>query len=171
MKKSNKKVATSAQVANNEPIAVGQVVEQVAADARKARTERQQQAAERRQWLIAISAQFQAQRDLMELMGEPVPTINELIKAYYRKENGVTDLRTYDQWKEEGYQVRRGEKAFLVWGKPKSKQQKQAEPTTDEDEPTVEPIEQTTAKKDDFYPVCYLFDISQCHKDKVTATA
>lgn len=125
----------------------------------KNRTDRQQQAAKRREWLRNISAQFQAQRDLMEVMGaENVPTINEMLRTYYEEQNAVTDLRTYDQWKKEGYQVRKGEKAYLVWGKPKSRQQDEP---ADEDAPQDE---QKTARKDDFYPVCYLFDIAQCHK-------
>ena len=121
-------------------------------------------AQEKRDWLRAISADFQAQRDIMQLMGaDYIPTINEMLHAYYAKQNNITELNTFDQWKEKGYQVRKGEKAYLFWGKPRAKQVKPTEPTEQEEEPT-EQAEQTTAKKDDYYPICYLFDISQCHK-------
>ena len=144
----------------------GEVAEQIVADAKKAMTERQQAAQERRNWLRTISAEFQAQRELMEMTGaDYIPTINEMLHAYYAKQNNVTELNTFDQWKEKGYQVRRGAKAFLFWGKPKSRQQQPTEPTDEEQGEQVQQVEQTTAKKDDYYPLCYLFDISQCHKN------
>ena len=143
----------------------GDVVAQIVEDAKKAMTAKQQAAQEKREWLRAISADFQAQRDLMELTGaEYIPTINEMLHAYYAKQAEITELNTFDQWKEKGYQVRRGEKAYLFWGKPKSRQQPQAEPSEDEQEPTEQAEQTTTEKKDDYYPLCYLFDISQCHK-------
>lgn len=141
----------------------GEVVAQVVEDAKKAMTARQQEAQEKRNWLRAISADFQAQRDLMEMTGaDYIPTINEMLHAYYAKNNNVTELNTFDQWKEKGYQVRRGEKAFLFWGKPKSRQQ--AEPTEPDEEQGEQTEPTTAAKQNDFYPLCYLFDISQCHK-------
>lgn len=142
----------------------GDVVAQIVEDAKKAMTAKQQAAQEKREWLRAISADFQAQRELMEMTGaEYIPTINEMLHAYYAKQAEITELNTFDQWKEKGYQVRRGEKAYLFWGKPKSRQQPQAEPSEEESE-QAQQVEPTTAKKDDYYPLCYLFDISQCHK-------
>ncbi|MBE6324634.1 MAG: hypothetical protein E7074_06610 [Bacteroidales bacterium] len=139
---------------------------QVIEDAKKAMTAKQQAAQERRNWLRAISADFQAQRELMEMTGaEYIPTINEMLHAYYAKQNNITELNTFDQWKEKGYQVRRGEKAFLFWGKPKSRQQQPTEPTgQDEQGEQAQQVEPLTAKQNDYYPLCYLFDISQCHK-------
>ena len=102
----------------------------------------------------------------MEMTGaEYIPTINEMLHAYYAKQNNITELNTFDQWKEKGYQVRRGEKAFLFWGKPKSRQQQPTEPTEqDEQGEQAQQVEPLTAKQNDYYPLCYLFDISQCHK-------
>ena len=144
----------------------GEVAAQVIEDAKKAMTEKQQAAQEKRNWLRAISADFQAQRELMEMTGaEYIPTINEMLHAYYAKQNNITELNTFDQWKEKGYQVRRGEKAFLFWGKPKSRQQQPTEPTEqDEQGEQAQKVEPLTAKQNDYYPLCYLFDISQCHK-------
>ena len=98
----------------------GEVVAQVVEDAKKAMTAKQQAAQEKREWLRGISAEFQAQREIMEMTGaDYIPTINEMLRAYYAKQANITELNTFDQWKEKGYQVRRGEKAFLFWGKPK----------------------------------------------------
>ena len=147
----------------------GEVVAQVVEDAKKARTAKQQAAQEKRDWLRGISAEFQAQREIMEMTGaEYIPTINEMLRAYYEKQNNITELNTFDQWKEKGYQVRRGEKAFLFWGKPR---RKESERLTEDAERAGVTLEDATeeqiikTKSDtDFYPLCYLFDISQCHK-------
>ena len=142
----------------------GEVVAQVVEDAKKAITAKQQAAQERREWLRAISADFQAQQKIMEMTGaDYIPTINEMLRAYYAKQANITELNTFDQWKEKGYQVRRGEKAFLFWGKPKSRQQQPTEPSEDESE-QAQQVEPLTARQNDYYPLCYLFDISQCHK-------
>ena len=143
----------------------GDVAAQIVEDAKKAMTAKQQAAQEKREWLRAISADFQAQRELMEMTGaDYIPTINEMLHAYYAKQAEITELNTFDQWKEKGYQVRRGEKAYLFWGKPKSRQQQPTEPTDEEQSEQAQQVEPTTAKKGDYYPLCYLFDISQCHK-------
>ena len=142
----------------------GEVVAQVVEDAKKAMTAKQQAAQERREWLRGISAEFQAQQKIMEMTGaEYIPTINEMLRAYYEKQANITELNTFDQWKEKGYQVRRGEKAFLFWGKPKSRQQQPTEPSEDESE-QAQQVEPLTARQNDYFPLCYLFDISQCHK-------
>lgn len=72
-------------------------------------------------------------------------------KLYLNDEN--TDFKTYKQWAKDGYQVRKGSNAFLVWGKPKEKQ-KPEEQTTPEDENT----------KDKFFPLCFLFSNAQVDK-------
>ena len=142
----------------------GEVVAQVVEDAKKAMTAKQQAAQERREWLRGISAEFQAQQKIMEMTGaDYIPSINEMLRAYYAKQANITELNTFDQWKEKGYQVRRGEKAFLFWEKPKSRQQQPTEPSEDESE-QAQQVEPLTARQNDYFPLCYLFDISQCHK-------
>lgn len=74
-------------------------------------------------------------------------TINEaIVKEIYQNERNQ-EFKTYEQWKAEGKQVRKGEKAFLVWGKPKGSHE--GEEQTAEDE------------KEKFFPVCFLFSNSQ----------
>lgn len=129
----------------------------------KTKTARQLEASEKREQLKAISAELQAQRDLMQVMGvEDLPTINEMLHDYYAKKSNITELNTFDQWKDKGYQVRRGEKAFLFWGKPRSKQKQEEQPAEEQTE--QEQQAEQNAKKDEYFPICYLFDISQCRK-------
>lgn len=149
--KTNSKKSVKKQVIN-------QVANQATEQAQKSLTEKQQAAQEKREWLRSISAEFQAQQKIMELTGaEYIPTINEMLKAYYQKQNNITELNTFDQWKEKGYQVRKGEKAYLFWGKPRKRQQAEQE----QDQEQAELIQTI---KEDFYPICYLFDIAQCYK-------
>lgn len=161
--------AQSAQVATAKAsVKAGQVMTAAelattAQTGEKTKTARQLEASEKREQLKAISAELQAQRDLMQVMGvEDLPTINEMLHDYYAKKSNITELNTFDQWKDKGYQVRRGEKAFLFWGKPRSKQKQEEQPAEEQTE-QEQPAEQN-AKKDEYFPICYLFDISQCRK-------
>lgn len=84
-------------------------------------------------------------------------TMNELLKAFYA-EAGHTELKTFQQWKENGYSVKRGEKAILLWGTPKAtkeSRQAAAEEGKNEDE-----------AKEDFFPLAYMFSNKQVHKIK-----
>ena len=45
-----------------------------------------------------------------------IKTINEGLKEIY-KQQGNNDLRTFQQWKKAGYQVKRGQKALYLWGR------------------------------------------------------
>lgn len=75
-------------------------------------------------------------------------TKNMRLIQYYES-FGFSDFRTYKQWKEAGKQVKKGEKAFLVWAKPLSSQKPKEEATAeDQDGP-------------EFFPLCYLFAASQ----------
>ena len=75
----------------------GDVVAQIVEDAKKAMTAKQQAAQEKREWLRAISADFQVQRELMEMTGaDYIPTINEMLHAYYAKQAEISELNTFD---------------------------------------------------------------------------
>ena len=49
-----------------------------------------------------------------------IKSINEGLKEIYRQQ-GNKDLRTFQQWKQAGYQVKRGQKALYIWGSQKRK--------------------------------------------------
>ena len=44
-----------------------------------------------------------------------IQTINEGLKQLYQAQ-GHTNLKTYNEWEKLGMHVKRGEKAFYVWG-------------------------------------------------------
>jgi antirestriction protein ArdC len=121
------------------------------------KSNRKEQYIERRKQLIALSATM---RQLIEV-GE-VDSVNEGLKNLYMEDNpDINEFKTFKQWKEEGATVRKGEKAFLIWGQPRKTEQ-----TNDESE---EPEEYK------FWPICYLFANTQVvtaeqmkeHREKV----
>ena len=82
--------------------------------------------------------------------------VNEAIKEAVIKETNpeVKVLRTFDQWKEKGFSVRKGEKAHLLWGRPR----------------LVKQDEENDEFK--FWPLCYLFGNNQVQKlEKEVANA
>lgn len=94
---------------------------------------------EKRQFLKAISAPLKA------LVKEEVyPNLNAAIIGTIYQPEGHQILKTYKQWKEEGKQVKKGEKAFIVWGSPKERE-------------SQEPNAENTEEKEQFYPICFLF--------------
>lgn len=75
-------------------------------------------------------------------------TVNEiLVNEFYKNEENKV-FKTLHDWSKDGFQVLKGSKAFLVWGKPK---QKTKETDQDEDE-------------EEFFPLCYLFSNAQVKK-------
>ena len=117
----------------------------------KALTEKQEQARARRQALRDLSYEL---KSLAELNGQEA-NVNELLRDFYAG-TGHTELKTFDQWKEDGYFIRKGEKALLLWGKPKASKNAIQEATqqgkSEEDADT------------DFYPLAYLFSQQQVTK-------
>lgn len=119
----------------------------------KTNEEKKAAAKERRQQLSELSRTL---KTAAALTGENLP-VNELLKRYYDKQEGRTlELNTYEQWKAEGLQVKKGAVSFMIWGKPLKNQQPDNEEAKD-GEP--DPL-------DDFFPVCHLFDRSQCFTPK-----
>lgn len=77
------------------------------------------------------------------------PTINEaIINTAYKSETHTT-FKTFNQWKADGFFVQKGEKAFLVWGRPTEEQEAEKGP-----EPSTEP-------EGRFFPLAFLFSNAQ----------
>ena len=76
--------------------------------------------------------------------------INEALIDCFYKQDGHEEFNTLPQWNKKGYRIKRGSRAFVVWGSPKemSKEQ-QAEQQAAESEGDEE--------KENFWPLCYLF--------------
>jgi hypothetical protein len=81
-------------------------------------------------------------------------SVNDLlIESYTKGEH--EEFKTLKIWNKEGYKVKKGEEAFLVWGKPKKGDDQEEKPT----EPTEDDI-----KKGKFWPMAYLFSNAQVIK-------
>lgn len=99
---------------------------------------------QKRNTLISLSDLVKSMIENEELEAE---TCNEGIKEYYmNKEPEITKFNTFKGWKDEGYSVKKGAKAYLVWGKKREVKK------TDIDESETE-----TEKKYKFFPVSYIF--------------
>lgn len=59
--------------------------------------------------------------EMAEASGRRNYTCNQLLKECYNLVN--TELKTYDEWKQEGAFVRKGEHAYLFWGTPITNEQ------------------------------------------------
>ena len=67
----------------------------------------------KRKQLKTLSQSLVARRDKGEYMGNEDDTVNGLLRFYYACK-GYTNLKTFKEWKEAGYIVRKGEKALLI---------------------------------------------------------
>lgn len=103
----------------------------------------------KREELKAISKGFQ-----MLVKQGAMDNVNQGLANYYA-EQGHTTLHSYRQWQELGFQVKKGAKALLMWGKPqpiKGKEQPTEKKGGDENEDS------------DFFPLAYVFSNLQVEK-------
>ena len=84
-----------------------------------------------------------------------VDSVNEALEQLYA-EQGHTTLKTYNDWKKEGFQVKKGESALLLWGRPKSKR-----PEEQEQKPTNKNDEHSNSS---FFPLAFLFSNLQVYE-------
>ena len=78
-----------------------------------------------------------------------VDTVNEfVIKTHYQKD-GHELFKTFNEWVADGYRIKKGSKAFVVWGRPKRSQKIQPESEQDEY---------------NYFPICYLFSNLQVER-------
>ena len=111
-------------------------------------TEKQAYARARRKALKDLCNTLQAAAKAAGMEESP----NELLRAYYAQA-GHTELKTFEEWKQAGFYIRKGEKAILLWGHPKpSRQAKEAAKQAGKPEEEAE---------NDFYPLAYLFSNQQ----------
>lgn len=118
---------------------------------------KKEQAAQRRLELKGLSNSLvtAAKNGLIPM--EEDGTVNDLLKAHY-SELGHKELKSFSQWKEEGYSVKKGEHALLLWAHPKPSRHSKEQATSEgknEDE-----------AKADYFPVVYLFSQKQVVKRK-----
>ncbi|MGV0995505.1 ArdC-like ssDNA-binding domain-containing protein [Empedobacter falsenii] len=95
---------------------------------------------EKRQKLIHLS-------NLAKVYQEEYPEmkINEILVKFMYRNSMHNEFLTFKGWKEKGFKVKKGEKAFLVWGKKRKKE--------------VEENEE--AKEFSFFPLAFIFSNAQ----------
>jgi hypothetical protein len=99
---------------------------------------------QKREELKAISAPFK-----ILIKEGAIGSINEGLANYYR-EQGHLQLNSYKRWQEQGFQVKKGSKALLMWGEPAPLKKSGATTT-----PTGTPKKE--GEEDTFFPLAYVF--------------
>lgn len=86
-------------------------------------------------------------------------TINYILLHYIYNTEGATEFNTFNQWKERSATIKKGVKAFVIWGQPikASKTGEQTEPTSKQ----APEGEDQLAIKYKYWPMCYLFSDKQ----------
>jgi hypothetical protein len=88
------------------------------------------------------------------LNGLEPPNINFLIvENMYKKDDKELIFNTFNEWKEQGFYVKKGEKAYLIWSRPVD--------NLKEEEKTEEDKQNKTGK---FFAVSYIFSSKQVAK-------
>lgn len=114
-------------------------------------TEKQELARARRKALKDLCNKLQQVAKAMGVEMKP----NELLKQHYAQA-GHTELKSFSEWKDAGYYVKKGEKAILLWAHPKpSREAKELAKSQGKNEDEA---------KNDFYPLAYLFSSKQVAK-------
>jgi hypothetical protein len=85
-----------------------------------------------------------------------IDTINEGLKALYLQ-GGHSELKTIHQWNESGKRVKKGEKALLLWGRPK----KLSMPNSADQIEVNEDVDEMN-----FFPICFVFSNLQVWEAK-----
>lgn len=78
-------------------------------------------------------------------------TVNEGLREMYEEtDEEITDFNTFNQWKEQGYTIKKGSKAFLFWGQPRK----------------ISQVPEGSNEPEEFkyWPICYLFTDTQVFK-------
>lgn len=83
-----------------------------------------------------------------------ISTINSaLIETYTNETHQI--FKSYRGWLAEGYQVKKGEKAFLIWGSPQKLKSKK------------EPTKGDTEKDSEFFPIAFIFSNAQVEERRM----
>lgn len=122
--------------------------------------------------LLSASAQARQIRELMIntakslqqamfLEGQPLNYF--ILKYVYAPtEEGTTDFKKFNEWKQEGYTIKKGSKAFPVWSQPTKREKKEGD-SESETAPTPALMENATGEENrtryekERFNMCYLF--------------
>lgn len=88
-----------------------------------------------------------------EILQDNVITVNDMIVNYIYDTKSKLQFKTFKSWKKEGFKIKKGSKAYLLWGRPlKGKAREKVEKEKSEDEYK-------------FFPLAYIFSSEQVTKE------
>jgi len=95
-----------------------------------------------------------------EIQAENITTVNDMIMRYIYNPTNKLIFNTFWGWKKEGFTVKKGSKAYVLWGQPLNtgKGKEQGKPKQ---------AEQETEDENDFFPLAYIFSSEQVRKVKL----
>lgn len=140
-----------------EPKPISEILPEAVEEIKNTRESKREAARQKRAELKALSNQLKKAVQQGAIPESEDGTINALLRFFYAQQ-GHTELKTFDEWKEAGYIVRKGQKAILLWGRPRKHDRDKEAATAGEDTE-----QQTSEQQDDFFPVCYVFSNLQVH--------
>lgn len=105
----------------------------------------------RRLRLIQLSNAAKKLRDSYDLDG----TVNEIILEHFYKNEEHQTFAKLPEWNREGYRIKKGSQAFVVWGRPKKLKDKEGESESN-------PEQEESGKE--YYPMAYLFSNAQVER-------
>lgn len=106
--------------------------------------------------LTAVQQKRQALREISKIAKQLLQTeameedtVNEIVINQFYKNDTHQEFKSFKGWMKNGFAVKKGEKAFCIWGKPREK--KETDPKEENEE----------GKKSKFYPLAYIFSNAQ----------
>tara|TARA_R110001606_G_C15181472_1_gene629407 strand:+ start:407 stop:781 length:375 start_codon:yes stop_codon:yes gene_type:complete len=77
--------------------------------------------------------------------------VNDIILNYFYKDEANTEFHSYKNWQELGFQVKKGSKAFVIWGRKRQ---------------NIDDKKAATEEKDQykFFPLAFVFSNNQVEK-------
>ena len=148
-------------------------------------TEKEKNRAAQFDRLLAASAEARAIREMMIQTAksmehaaflEAQPLNYFILKFVYAPaEEGTTEFKKFNEWKQEGYTIKKGSKAFPVWSQP-TKGEKKAQEGENEPAPTPALMENangtgeedSTRHERERFNMCYLFSNLQVTRRDIT---
>ena len=163
----------------------GEVLETIPA---RPMTEKEKNRAAQFDRLLAASAEARAIREMMIQTAksmehaaflEAQPLNYFILKFVYAPaEEGTTEFKKFNEWKSEGYTIKKGSKAFPVWSQPTKREKKEQD---GESEPAPTPAlmenangageEDSTRHERERFNMCYLFSNLQVTRRDQPASA
>jgi hypothetical protein len=83
-------------------------------------------------------------------------TLNSIIVEKFYKDEQNSDFKTFNEWKEEGFSIKKGASGFVVWGRPLANQK-------------VEKGAEVSEEDEKFFPISHIFSNAQVDRQLVTA--